>query len=189
MRGPDLLSDQAAALFDCFRAGPQHRRRSRLPILGAMRTWSWRPQSPTRCPNGHTLGPGQVLVGHQACLGHGGGHTTWTCRECDATVYGPPLNTHVTTLAAATSLQALPLGDPGRTKPIPKAAQTWPSMESGTPNCRVLYRQAGPLCQPARDAIARGECFTSEDDDHEVALSAQKSGMGTSWGHRLFLLR
>ena len=29
------------------------------------------------------------------------------------------------------------------------------------------------------------ECFTSEDDDHEVALSAQKSGMVTSWGHRL----
>jgi hypothetical protein len=29
-----------------------------------------------------------VLVGHQACLGHGGGHTTWTCRTCDETVYG-----------------------------------------------------------------------------------------------------
>jgi hypothetical protein len=45
-------------------------------------------------PNGHTLGPSEVLVGHQACLGHGGGHTTWSCRTCDATVYGPPLNTH-----------------------------------------------------------------------------------------------
>jgi hypothetical protein len=41
-----------------------------------------------RCPNGHQLGAGQVLVGHQACLGHGGGHTTWTCRTCDQTVYG-----------------------------------------------------------------------------------------------------
>ena len=40
----------------------------------------------------------QVLVGHQACLGHGGGHTTWTCRTCDQTVYGPPLNTHCTAL-------------------------------------------------------------------------------------------
>ena len=49
-------------------------------------------------PNGHTLGLGEVLVGHQACLGHGGGHTTWTCRDCDQTVYGPPLNTHCTTL-------------------------------------------------------------------------------------------
>ena len=38
-------------------------------------------------------------MGHQACLGHGGGHTTWTCRTCDYTVYGPPLNTHCTTLA------------------------------------------------------------------------------------------
>ena len=27
-------------------------------------------------------------------LGHGGGHTSWTCRVCDQTVYGPPLNTH-----------------------------------------------------------------------------------------------
>ena len=25
-------------------------------------------------------------------------------------------------------------------------------------------------------------CFTSADDDHEVALSEQKSGMVTSWG-------
>src|SRR6476620_9501174 len=29
---------------------------------------------------------------------HGGGHRTWTCRVCDETVYGPPLNTHYTTL-------------------------------------------------------------------------------------------
>jgi hypothetical protein len=27
-----------------------------------------------------------------------GGHTTWTCRTCDETVYGPPLNTHCTAL-------------------------------------------------------------------------------------------
>jgi hypothetical protein len=39
-----------------------------------------------------------VLVGHQACLGHGGGHTPWTCRTCDQTLYGPPLNIHCTTL-------------------------------------------------------------------------------------------
>jgi hypothetical protein len=43
--------------------------------------------------DGHSLGPGEVLEGHQACLGHVGGHTTRTCRTCDATVYGPPLNT------------------------------------------------------------------------------------------------
>jgi len=47
---------------------------------------------------GHPLGANQVLVGHQACLGHGGGHTTWTCRTCDQTVYGPPMNTHCTAL-------------------------------------------------------------------------------------------
>jgi hypothetical protein len=27
----------------------------------------WITHPPTRCPNGHTLGAGQVLVGHQAC--------------------------------------------------------------------------------------------------------------------------
>jgi len=43
-------------------------------------------------------GAGQVHVGHQACLGHGGGHTTWTCRTCDQTVFGPPLNTHCAAL-------------------------------------------------------------------------------------------
>src|SRR6516165_7510927 len=52
---------------------------------------------PSRCPNGHALGPNQVLVGHVACLGHGGGgHTTWHCRTCEAVVYGPPLNDHCT---------------------------------------------------------------------------------------------
>jgi hypothetical protein len=54
----------------------------------------WITHPPTRCPNGHPVGPNQVLVGHQACLGHGGGHTTWTRRTCDETVYGPQLNTH-----------------------------------------------------------------------------------------------
>jgi hypothetical protein len=58
-------------------------------------TWITRP--PTRCPNGHQLGAGR-LVGYQACLGHGGGHTTWTCRTCEAIVYGPPLNAHCKTL-------------------------------------------------------------------------------------------
>ena len=58
----------------------------------------WITHPPSRCPNGHALGANQVLVGHQACLGHGGGHTTWTCRTCDQTTFGPPLNTHCTTL-------------------------------------------------------------------------------------------
>src|SRR3954468_2271679 len=58
----------------------------------------WITHPPTRCPNGHQLGPGAALVGYQACLDHGGGHTTWTCRICDETVYGPPLNTRCTCL-------------------------------------------------------------------------------------------
>src|SRR5262245_17658648 len=60
-------------------------------------TWITKPWN--RCPNGHLLGPNQVLVGHVACLGHdGGGHTSWHCRTCDAVVYGPPPNTHCTAL-------------------------------------------------------------------------------------------
>jgi hypothetical protein len=45
----------------------------------------WITRPPGRCPNGHPLGANQVLVGHVACLGHGGGgHTSWHCRTCDA---------------------------------------------------------------------------------------------------------
>jgi hypothetical protein len=76
-------------------------RNTLLVVLGELvqtTTGKWITRPPTRCPDGHSLGPGAVLVGHQACLGHGGGHTTWTCRECDATVYGRPLNTHCRTL-------------------------------------------------------------------------------------------
>jgi hypothetical protein len=39
----------------------------------------WITHPPSRCPNGRPLGPGEVLVGRQACLGHGGGRTTWRC--------------------------------------------------------------------------------------------------------------
>jgi hypothetical protein len=61
-------------------------------------TGQWITFPPMRCPSGHPLTPGDVLVGHQACTGHGGGHTTWTCRTCDSTVYGPALNTHCSIL-------------------------------------------------------------------------------------------
>lgn len=55
----------------------------------------WITKAPSSCPNGHTLGPNRVLVGHVACLGHGGGgHTSWHCRICDATTYGPPVGGH-----------------------------------------------------------------------------------------------
>jgi hypothetical protein len=51
---------------------------------------------------GFSIRQASQLVGRDAPvssgLGHGGGHTTWTCRTCDTTVYGPPINTHCTTL-------------------------------------------------------------------------------------------
>lgn len=71
------------------------------PTLGAMHQAGdlvqdgqgrWITYAPTRCPNWHELGAGRVLVGHLACSTHAGGHTTWACRECDAVVYGPPVD-------------------------------------------------------------------------------------------------
>jgi hypothetical protein len=44
---------------------------------------------PPRCTNGTASGR-EKLVGHKACLGHGGDDTTWTCRTGDQTMYGPP---------------------------------------------------------------------------------------------------
>jgi hypothetical protein len=47
-----------------------------------------------------------ALAGHVACLGHGGGgHTSWHCRTCDATVYGPPLNTHCAALEGPAAVE------------------------------------------------------------------------------------
>ena len=60
---------------------------------------------PHPLPERTPLGPGEVLVGHQACLGHGGGLTIWCCGTCDETVYGPPLNTHCTTLEGSAAVR------------------------------------------------------------------------------------
>lgn len=49
----------------------------------------WEVTAPTHCPNGHQLGPGRMIVGHQPCGGmHRGGHTCWTC-GCGQSVYAP----------------------------------------------------------------------------------------------------
>jgi hypothetical protein len=46
---------------------------------------------PKLCPNGHQLGPGKMLVGHQPCAGYcGSGHTTWSRNECGESIYHPP---------------------------------------------------------------------------------------------------
>lgn len=50
----------------------------------------WEMEAPTQCPNGHRLGPNRCLVGHQPCHCQGS-HTTWTCRQCDTTIYYPPI--------------------------------------------------------------------------------------------------
>jgi hypothetical protein len=62
---------------------------------------AWMTRPPDRCPHGHPLGPGRVLVGHQPCgCEMRGGHTTWTC-QCGATVYGPPMAPGCQPLAGA----------------------------------------------------------------------------------------
>ena len=95
------------------------------------------------------------------------------------------------TPTAATSLQALRLGDPGRTKPLPKAARNVAVYEIRDPKLSSFIQTGGPYANRAagQGGDRREECFTSEDNDNEVASSAQKSGMRRSWGHRLFLLR
>jgi hypothetical protein len=44
----------------------------------------WIIHPPTACTNGHTLRPGAVLVGHLACLGHGGGPNIYIRPGIDA---------------------------------------------------------------------------------------------------------
>lgn len=68
----------------------------------AMHRGKWITLAPEYCPQGHRLGPKQVLVGHAACQGHGGGgHTLWHCVACpkdEPPVYGPRLASHCTLL-------------------------------------------------------------------------------------------
>jgi hypothetical protein len=60
----------------------------------------WLLQAPTECINGHPLGPGRMLVGHQRCTCRGG-HLSWTCLTCDATFYWPPTDPGSSVLAGA----------------------------------------------------------------------------------------
>ena len=50
----------------------------------------WAEDAPSRCPNGHRLGPNLVLVSWQPC-GNCGGHRTHFCRTCAETIYTPPI--------------------------------------------------------------------------------------------------
>src|SRR6185312_10588183 len=72
-----------------------------LVVLGELvqtTAGKWITHPAAHCPNGHTLAPVPYWWVIKPAFGHGGGHTTWTCRLCDLTVFGPPLNTHCTTL-------------------------------------------------------------------------------------------
>jgi hypothetical protein len=77
-------------------SSPVSRRRSRVGVENPY----------TFC---HVGDNSQVLVGHVACLGHGGGgHTLWHCRACPDTeppVYGPPLGKPCTVLEGPASVR------------------------------------------------------------------------------------
>jgi hypothetical protein len=51
-------------------------------------TGQWIARPPLRCPRGHVLRPGRMLVGSIACSC--GRHLTWRW-ECGAVTYGPAL--------------------------------------------------------------------------------------------------
>jgi hypothetical protein len=57
------------------------------------------------------------MMADLSCLGHGGGHTTWTCRTCEETVYGPPLNTHCSALEGPAAVRISTSAAHGATKP------------------------------------------------------------------------
>lgn len=61
----------------------------------------WMALPPEHCPDGHQLGAGRVLVGFQPCGCGRHGHTTWRCRECDAVIYGPPVDANCRILNGA----------------------------------------------------------------------------------------
>jgi hypothetical protein len=66
----------------------------------------WELQAPSECVNGHPFTPGQMLVGHQPCTCQGG-HTVWTCRECDAMFYWPPTDPLCSVLSGAAAVRPL----------------------------------------------------------------------------------
>lgn len=52
---------------------------------------TYAPDSPTTCPRGHQLGPGQVHLGRDSCRAHDG-HHGWNCNTCGEWLYWPPRN-------------------------------------------------------------------------------------------------
>jgi len=66
-------------------------------VLSTGGAWMVRP--PQRCPNGHPITPGRVLVGSIACACGERRHLTWLC-GCGSVTYGPALGPDCTMLNA-----------------------------------------------------------------------------------------
>lgn len=52
----------------------------------------WEQPAPRECPNGHPLGPRQVIVGTQSCpaVPGSGQHLIHRCARCEDAIYTPP---------------------------------------------------------------------------------------------------
>jgi hypothetical protein len=70
-------------------------------------TGQWMVRPPMRCPRGHVLRPGRMLVGSIACSC--GRHLTWRC-ECGAVTYGPALSEGCSLLDRSTGDRRAELG-------------------------------------------------------------------------------
>lgn len=63
---------------------PRHYRREGMTLIEL---------APTRCPNGHQLGPERCLVGRAVCCQQRH-HRTWQCVECQTVAVWPPCREH-----------------------------------------------------------------------------------------------
>jgi hypothetical protein len=80
-----------------------------MPAVGELvrsTTGQWMVRPPLRCPRGHRLRPGHVLVGSIACSC--GRHLTRRC-ECGAVTYGPGLGDGCSLLDGPARVRGLPM--------------------------------------------------------------------------------
>jgi hypothetical protein len=71
-----------------------------MPTVGDVvqsTTGRWIAHPPTHCPNGHRLRPVRCWWAIRRASATAA-DTTWTRRQCEVAVCGPPLNTHCTCL-------------------------------------------------------------------------------------------
>jgi len=78
-------------LFPTFKTHPGQSSEQMPEFYQYNEAGNMKESAPTRCPNGHPLGPNTVLVGALPCLCHPPAtvHRTWRCTACDACMTRP----------------------------------------------------------------------------------------------------